>query len=131
LPSGFRWSSRARLIGQLTESMLLAIGGILGMVFSSWLARAVFVLVNPIPGTVLQLDPSWLLYGVALSLTQVCLACPRGGDQNEPQPSLEGMSGLPARPAQRIWLPKLAGDRALAVSLMPDSRRTGCSIGRA
>jgi macrolide transport system ATP-binding/permease protein len=119
-------ASRARLVGQLlTESMLLATaGGILGMVFSSWLAKAVFVLVNPTPGLTLQLDPIWFLYGVALSLVtgvSFGLGPALAATKTDLARALhsEGMSGTPGSPSERIWAPRnLLVIVPLAVSLM-------------
>ena len=119
-------ASRARLVCQLlTESMLLAIaGGMLGMVFSSWLAKAVFVLVNPTPGLALQLDPTWFLYGVALSLVtgvSFGLGPALAATKTDLARSLhsEGMSGTPRSPSERIWAPRnLLVIVPLAVSLM-------------
>ncbi|MDR3701426.1 MAG: ABC transporter permease [Candidatus Sulfopaludibacter sp.] len=64
-------ASRARLVCQLlTESMLLALcGGALGIVFSHWLAKTLFVAVMGAPaGFDLRLDPRVLLYCLALSM---------------------------------------------------------------
>jgi predicted permease len=119
-------ASRARLVCQLlTESMLLAIaGGILGLFFSSWLARAVFVLVNPTPGLALQLEPGWLLYGIALSLV-TCVSFGLGPALAATKMDLarslhsEGISGTPGSPSERIWAPRnLLVIVPLAVSLM-------------
>ena len=119
-------ASRARLVCQLlTESMLLAItGGLLGVLFSSWLAKAVFVLVNPTPGVDLQLEPSWLLYGVALSLVtgvSFGLGPALAATKTDLARALhsEGMSGTPSSPSERIWAPRnLLVIVPLAVSLM-------------
>ena len=64
-------ASRARLVCQLlTESMVLALcGGALGIVFSHWLAKTLFVTVMGAPaGFDLHLDPRVLLYCLALSM---------------------------------------------------------------
>jgi macrolide transport system ATP-binding/permease protein len=64
-------ASRARLVCQLlTESMLLALcGGALGIVFSHWLAKTLFVAVMGAPARFdLHLDPRVLLYCLALSM---------------------------------------------------------------
>ncbi len=63
-------ASRARLVGQLlTESMLLALaGGALGILFSHWLAQAVFLQFGPSWGYELRTDPKVLAYGFVLSL---------------------------------------------------------------
>ena len=63
-------ASRTRLVGQLlTESMLLALtGGGLGILFSHWLARALFSQLGANNGYELRLDPRVLLYGFVLSI---------------------------------------------------------------
>jgi predicted permease len=119
-------AGRARLIGQLlSESMLLAIaGGALGMLFSTWLARSIFVLVNPTPGVELQLDPRWLGYGVVLSLVtgvSFGLGPALAATKTNLARALhsEGLSGTPGSPSQRIWAPRnLLVIVPLAVSLM-------------
>ena len=119
-------ASRARLVCQLlTESMLLAItGGLLGLLFSSWLAKVVFVLVNPTPGVDLQLDPSWLFYGIALSLVtgvSFGLGPALAATKTDLARALhsEGMSGTPSSPSERLWAPRnLLVIVPLAVSLM-------------
>ena len=64
-------ASRRRLIAQLlTESMLLALaGGVLGLVFSQWLAKTLMVMTSA-PGFEfnLPLEPAVMLYAVALSV---------------------------------------------------------------
>jgi predicted permease len=119
-------ASRSRLVCQLlTESMLLAItGGILGMLLSFWLAKAVFVLVNPIPGVNLQLESSWLLYGIVLSLVtgvSFGLGPALAATRTDLARALhsEGISGTPSSPSERIWAPRnLLVIVPLTVSLM-------------
>ncbi len=64
-------AGRARLVCQLlTESMLLALcGGAVGILFSHWLAKTLFVAAMGAPaGFDLHLDPRVLLYCLALSV---------------------------------------------------------------
>ncbi len=65
-------ATRARLVSQLlTESMLLALaGGGLGLLCSTWLARALILVANAGPGLQLDLhtDPIVALYAMALSV---------------------------------------------------------------
>jgi hypothetical protein len=119
-------ASRARLVCQLlTESMLLAIaGGILGLLLSSWLAKAVLAMLNLPPGFVLQLDYQWLFYGIALSLAtgvSFGLAPALTATKTDLARALhaQGMSGTPSSPSHGIWVPRnLLVVIPLAVSLM-------------
>ena len=63
-------ATRARLVRQLlTESLLLALcGGLLGVLFSHWLAQAVFLEFGAANGYQMRLDPVVLLYSLGLSV---------------------------------------------------------------
>jgi len=119
-------ASRARLVCQLlTESMLLAIaGGMLGLLLSSWLAKAVLAMLNLPHGFVLQLDYQWLLYGIALSLAtgvSFGLAPALTATKTDLARALhaQGVSGTPSSPSHGIWAPRnLLVVIPLAVSLM-------------
>ncbi len=102
-------ASRARLICQLlTESMLLAIaGGILGIVFSYWLAKWL-ILSSVQPGTDFHLDYRVLLYGIVLSLATgfsfgfgPALAATKTNLARALH--AEGLAGTPTSPVQPGW----------------------------
>lgn len=103
-------ASRSRLISQLlTESMLLAVGGgVLGLLFSYWLARSLVVLMGAPAGYVPALDNRVVLYGIVLSLGSglsfglgPALAATR---TNLAQAlHAEGLSGTTRSQSQKIW----------------------------
>jgi predicted permease len=123
-------ASRARLIGQLlTESLLMSIaGGTVGLVFSSWLIKAVSALspslVGMASGSELHLDHQALLYALALSVA-TGFAFGLGPALAATNTNLaralhaEGLSGTPSAPSQKLWSPRnLLVVAPLAVSLM-------------
>jgi macrolide transport system ATP-binding/permease protein len=123
-------SSRARLIWQLlTESLLLSIaGGAVGLIFSSWLIKAVSAsspsLVGMASRAELHLDHQALLYALALSVA-TGFAFGLGPALAATKTNLaralhaEGLSGTPSAPSQKIWSPRnLLVVAPLAVSLM-------------
>ncbi len=65
-------AGRMRVVAQLlTESMLLALaGGMLGLVFSHWLAKGLLIMMNAPPGMAfdLQIEPLIVFYALVLSI---------------------------------------------------------------
>ena len=119
-------ASRGRLVGQLlTESMLLAmVGGIVGMLFSGWLVKALMAALPSTPGMEVRLDFGVVLYGFALSLATGLafgLAPALAATKTNLSQAVhcEGLAGsIPPR-AGRIWSPRNALVVVpLAVSLM-------------
>src|SRR5260370_3439455 len=105
--------------------MLLAIaGGAVGLVFSHWLSKSLFLLMNPPPGLELRLDPRVVIYGVALSLTtgfSFGLAPALAATRTNLAQALhaEGLSGTSRSPSQRLLSPRnLLVIIPLAISLM-------------
>jgi predicted permease len=119
-------AGRARLVAQLlTESLLLALaGGALGILFSSWLARALVLLANAGPGLPFEphLDPAAVLYGVVLSVAtglSFGLAPALSATKTNLAASLHGQALAGHGTSQRIWSPRnLLVIVPLAVSLM-------------
>jgi putative ABC transport system permease protein len=119
-------ASRARVVSQLlTESMLLAVaGGALGLLFSHWLAKTLFVLLDPAPGFELRLDPRVVLYGIVLSIAtgfSFSLAPALAATRTNLAQALhsEGFSGSARSKSQRIWSARnVLVIVPLAVSLM-------------
>jgi predicted permease len=106
-------ASRARLICQLlTESMLLAVGGgALGVLLSHWLAKSLIVLMNPLPGFELRLDPRVVLYDIVLALAtgvSFGLAPAIAATKTNLSQALhaEGLSGVQVSRSRRIWSPR-------------------------
>ena len=122
-------ASRARLICQLlTESLLLSIaGGAVGLAFSYWLIKALSAqpsLARLFSGSEPHLDQRALLYALLLSIA-TGLAFGLGPALAATKTNLaralhvEGLSGTPSAPSQKIWAPRnLLVVAPLAVSLM-------------
>jgi hypothetical protein len=119
-------ASRARVVSQLlTESILLAVaGGALGLLFSHWLASALFMLLGAAAGFELRVDPREIVYAIVLSLATAfafglapALAATRWNLAQALHS--EGLSGTSRSKAQRIWAPRnVLVIVPLAVSLM-------------
>jgi predicted permease len=120
-------ASRARLIGQLlTESMLLAFaGGVLGLVFSYWLAKGLMVMMS-VPGLEfdLRMEPLVAFYALILSIAtglSFGLAPALTATRTNLAQALhaEGLSGTVRAQSRKIWSARNALVIVpLAVSLM-------------
>ena len=120
-------ASRARLIAQLlTESMLLAItGGVLGLVFSQWLAKMLLTLMNT-PGMAfdLHIEPLAVLYALVLSIAtglSFGLAPALTATRTNLAQALhaQGLSGAAGRQSRKVWTARnMLVIVPLAVSLM-------------
>ena len=135
-------ASRARLVSQLlTESVLLATaGGTLGILFSTWLARALLLLANAGPGLSFELrsDPRVIFYGLALSVTPgFRSASPRRWrrheDESRPGAPRHGARGRRAIEARMVGAQyadrRPVGGLADAAAGCRDRRAAPCSAG--
>ncbi|MCU1237036.1 MAG: hypothetical protein JWP63_5003, partial [Candidatus Solibacter sp.] len=117
-------ASRARLVAQLlTESMLLAMsGGVLGLLFSQWLARWLMVTISA-PGLTfdLKLEPLVVLYALTLAVATGLafgLAPALNATRTDLTQAMHA-SGAAERQSRRIWTARNALVIVpLAVSLM-------------